>query len=245
MSSRGRDSGGARDWRSATRQIAVERGDGFSQGVDRQHLEAGHEAGLGGVGGGQQQLAIAIAPGAGRNRQHATCRVHRTVERELADDERVARRPARHDPAGRQHAEGNREVERRAGLSHVGGCEIHGDAFLWELEPRVADRGLHAIAALADGRVRQSDHHQRRQSEAQVDFDGNGDGLDAVQCRRLDRGQHARRSCKERGGACRCRSSRKDGGFVATRPRSTRFLRGGLAVLRAGTATRDLQRRQA
>jgi len=83
---------------------------------------------------------------------------------------------------------------------------------------------------------------ERRKSEAQVDFDGNGDRVDAVQRRRPDRGQHARRSCKERGSACRCRSARKGGGLVEATPCSTCFLRRAPAVSSAGIATRCVAR---
>ena len=61
-----------------------------------------------------------------------------------------------------------------------------------ELESGIADGASHAIAALADRRVRQADHVERREAERDVDFDLHAAGLDAEDRRGPHAGEHSR-----------------------------------------------------
>ena len=102
-----------------------------------------------------------------------------------------------------EDAERDRQVERRAGLAHVGRRQVDRDAVRRKLEAGVADRAPDAVAALAHAGVRQADHREDRQAERHVDFDVDGAGLDAedgggakarehAQCRVQGRGAVAR-----------------------------------------------------
>ena len=75
---------------------------------------------------------------------------------------------------GRQQSQGNGQVEGGAGLANVGGGQIHGDAVVGKLEPRVANRRPYAVPAFAHRGVRQADHREVRQAEGHVDLDQNG-----------------------------------------------------------------------
>ena len=93
-------------------------------------------------------------------------------------------------PGRREDAERDRQIERGAGLAHVGRRQVDGDPVRRKLEAGVANRDLHTLAALADARVRQADHRERRQAERDVDLDVNRAGLHAEDRGRPQAGQH-------------------------------------------------------
>src|SRR5262249_45510092 len=95
-----------------------------------------------------------------------------------------------------EDAERDRQIEGCAGLAHVGRRQIDGDLVGRELESRIADRALHAVAALADARVGKADHRGRRQAERDVYFDVDGGGLDTEEGRRTKTREHAARPAK-------------------------------------------------
>ena len=94
--------------------------------------------------------------------------------------------------------EGDRQVERRAGLADVGWREVDGDAMRREFEAGVPDRAADAVAALADARVRQAHHGERGQAERHVHLDVHGARLDAEDRRRPYARQHAAALCASR-----------------------------------------------
>src|SRR3954469_1529821 len=59
-----------------------------------------------------------------------------------------------------------------------------------KLVPGIAYGAAHAVAALADARIRQSDHREAGQTERYVDLDLNRTGLHAEQRRGSKAGQH-------------------------------------------------------
>src|SRR5207244_597445 len=67
----------------------------------------------------------------------------------------------------------------------------HRDAMRRKLEAGIANGAADPVAALADARVRQADHRERREPERDVDLDVNGAGLDAEHRRRPQARQHA------------------------------------------------------
>jgi hypothetical protein len=169
-------------------------------------LQAGHRVGeradghdvqriddrrLAGVRLGQQHGGHALAAQPDGHREHAARRQDLAVERQLADhrDPRPPG-PRRHARRG-EDAERDRQVERRAGLAHVGRRQVDRDAMAGELEAGVADRGADPVAALAHGRVGQPDHGEHRQAERDVDLDRDGERLDAAERRTLHLRQHA------------------------------------------------------
>ena len=73
------------------------------------------------VGRRQQQAAKPRAPRRRGDRQHAARRLDAAVERQLAEDQHVVDdRAAAITPDAAQHAERDRQIERRARLAHVG-----------------------------------------------------------------------------------------------------------------------------
>ena len=64
---------------------------------------------------------------------------------------------------GRQNPERDGQIERRADLAQVGRPQADRHAARRKRKARVANRGPHAIAALADRRVGQTDHRHDRQ----------------------------------------------------------------------------------
>ena len=149
--------------RRPVRRRIVQRGDGFGERCGPGRAAARRRPPL-----PPHCAPAAACPRSGparrcRDRQDAARRLDPAVERQLAEDQRRRRTSRRATSAGRrQDAERNRQVERRAGLAHVGGREVDRDAMRRELEAGVADRAAHAVAALAHARVRQPDHRKRR-----------------------------------------------------------------------------------
>jgi hypothetical protein len=97
-----------------------------------------------------------------------------------------------------EDAQGDREIERRAGLPHISGRQVDGDAVRRKLEPRIPDRALDPIAALADARVGQPDQVEAGQAERDVDLDVHGPGVDPEESGRPEAGEHMPAGCKPR-----------------------------------------------
>ncbi len=95
-----------------------------------------------------------------------------------------------------EDAERDRQVERRAGLAHVGRRQVDRDAMRRKLEAGVPDRAPDAVAALADARVGQPDHREAGQAERDVDFDVDGAGVDPEEGGGPEAGEHMRTGCK-------------------------------------------------
>ncbi len=112
-----------------------------------------------------------------RDRKSSLDRLEPPVEGELSEDERVRGDRAGRLAARREDSERDGQVERRPLLPHVGGSEIHRDAFLWKGEAVVLDRGGHPLAALAHRRRRQPDDRERRQSAREIDLDRDSEPL--------------------------------------------------------------------
>ena len=111
---------------------------------------------------------------------------------EFADDDDVADVAAGDHAAGREHAQRDRQVVRGARLPHIGRRQVDDDAVLGKLEAGIANRRVHAIAALAHPGVGQADQLKAGQAEAQVDLDVHGTGLDADDGGALEAREHAR-----------------------------------------------------
>src|SRR5690606_11980718 len=92
---------------------------------------------------------------------------------------------------GREDAEGHRQVEGGAFLAQVGGREVDGDAPAGRLVTRVLEGREHAFARLLDGRVGKPHQTEARQSEGDVDLDGDGHRLDALEGAAVKYRKHA------------------------------------------------------
>ncbi len=90
----------------------------------------------------------------GGDRQDAAHRAQRSVERQLADEQR-ARQRRRVDHARRaEHPDGDRDVVSGAVLAQVGGRQVDGDPARRQLEAAVLQRAADADAPLAHARRR-------------------------------------------------------------------------------------------
>jgi hypothetical protein len=127
----------------------------------------------------QQQPPHARAPGCHGNREHAANAVDGTVERQFAEDHGIVDGPSVQLSRGGEQSERNGQVEGRACLADIGGREVDRDAVGRELEARVSNGGPHAIAALANGRVGQTDHGEVGEAERYVDLDMHRVGVHA------------------------------------------------------------------
>jgi hypothetical protein len=127
-----------------------------------------------------------------RNGQDSAGCVDPSVERELADHERVVDRAAFQFAGRRQQAERDRQVEGGARLAHVGRGEIDRDAVRRKLVSRVPDRGFHSMVALANGRIGKADHREAREAKRDVHLDVHGKCLDSKERRRAQACEHAR-----------------------------------------------------
>jgi hypothetical protein len=132
----------------------------FGQRRHREHLQTFHDRRFGSVHHGEQDARCARTSGGHGNRQHAARLVDRSVERQLAKENELGSVPPFDGSLRGENAERDRQIEGRAGLAHVGWRQIHRDAMRRELEAGISDRASHALPALADARVRQTDHRE-------------------------------------------------------------------------------------
>ena len=180
------------------RHGVVQRADGFDQGPDREDVEPANNRRLAGIGARQKNAGESLTPCRGRDGQHAPRGLDGAVERDLANDDDVGDGAALDDALGGQDAKRNGQVERRSGLSHVGRCQVDGDAMWGEFEPRVANRAAHAVAAFAHARVGEADHRESRQPERDVDFDVDRTGVDTEHGGRTKGGEHTHDTARRR-----------------------------------------------
>ena len=152
--------------RRSRRRGTTEQRHGVAQGGGRQHAQAIDRRRLAVVVMRDEQGGDATPPAREPDGQRAAHGPDLSVERELADDSERAQRALAERAGGRQDAERDRKVERRAFLAEIGRSEVHRDAIGRKGEPRVADRRPHALATLADGRVGQAHRRECRQSRA-------------------------------------------------------------------------------
>ena len=143
----------------------------------------------------------AARPRAEELREHAAQRLHRALERQLADEEHALERLARRRAERAQRGRGDGEVEPAAGLLHVGRREVDDDAALADVDAHVRQRALHAHAALANGRLGEADELEERRTRAGLDLDANGVSVETDE-RGAERGGEHGPARKERS-ACR------------------------------------------
>ena len=176
----------------------VERRDRLVERADRIQAESLDDGRLGAIRIGQQQGAVAVAPGRGGDWQHATRLLNRAVEGQLAEHQRVVEIAPRQASGGGEQPERDRQIERGARLSQVGRGEVDGDAMRRKFEAAVADGAANAVAALAHARVGQSDEMEPGKSERDVDLDLDDGGVDAEDGGGANAGEHAVGACKRR-----------------------------------------------
>lgn len=164
---------------------------GFLQSADRHHVESGYDRRFAGVGARDEDAADAVTPRLRRDRQHTPHRPDRAVERELAEHDRVAQVTHWDEPGGREHAEGDGQVETRTDFADIGRREVDRDTSLRKREAGVADGALDTVATLTHAGIGQPHQRDRRQPAIRdVDLDADGVGVDAVNRRGAEYGKH-------------------------------------------------------
>ena len=151
------------------------------------------QRGLGGVGGGDEELLHPLAGGEHGHGQHAGDGAHLAGEAQLTQEGGVLRQGA--DLArGGHNAQQDGQVVHRALLPDAGRGQIDGDAADGELGPAVFHRGTHPLTGLLHRRVRQTHHVKGGQTAGEHALHRYLIAADAGQAQRTHRGHHRLRS---------------------------------------------------
>jgi len=160
------------------------------EALDPEDVEPVHQGGLGGVRDRHDQLGVARPPGPERHGQGAEHRSEPAAQGEFAAHRVALETLPGHLGAGREEGDGERQIERGAGLAQVRRGEIGGDPLERELAAGVEQRGAHPFPRLAHARVREPDDREDRKPSPKVHLDGHLPALDALQGEGGDAGEH-------------------------------------------------------
>jgi hypothetical protein len=163
--------------------------------------------------------AAAGLRGGDRRGQHARHRAQAAIEGELAHRREAREEAGIEDPARHHQRQRDRQVVVAALLVEVGGREVDGDAARGKREADRRQRGAHALAALRDGLVGQSDQQEGGQPAAEMDLHVDIDDVDAGEGDRRRARMHGRASVpgrRDRAASPRGRGARlgSSGGVV-------------------------------
>ena len=143
-----------------------------------EHADAGDDARFREVLPRQHQRLQLGCSGGERHGQRAAHRPDRALQPQLPQHRDPAQPLARDLLGGRKHAQRNGQIEGRTPLADVGGGQIDRDALQGERVARVRERGVHALAALLDGALRQPDGDERGEPVRDVGLDVHQIGVD-------------------------------------------------------------------
>ena len=149
-----------------------------------------HERRLGDVGRGNDHR---VGPGGAKRvdqREHARHWADRPVEPQLAEDADPVEDAVGQLAGGGDEAEGDRELESRAGLANTTRREVHRDPLERELDRGRQQRRAHALARLADCGVRQPHDVIAGKTRRHVDLDRDDVTVDAGERGAANRGEH-------------------------------------------------------
>ncbi len=176
---------GKRTSRAATENLHSARqalGDSHVDAVDQERLASA-----------SRRQADARQPGSATGIRHGeragTC-PHGSVQRQLAEQRAVIKAIARELSTGRKHRACDGQIESRPGLRHVARREVRSYATGGELEARVQDGRVHALARLPHRCVGEADDGERRQPAAHVHLHGDVAGVKSVEREGVSPGQH-------------------------------------------------------
>jgi len=99
----------------------------------------------------------------------------------------------------RQNADEHRQGIQTAGLAHIGGGKVDGDAPVRKAEAKVFDGGAHPVGAFPHGRVRQADDGKRGQPAGNIGFHRNGKAAQPVQAKAVGHRIHGVPPCMAHG----------------------------------------------
>ena len=157
-------------------------------------VEPVDERRLGGTLARDDEPLEPLAHGALGDGEDAAAGPQLSAERELTEDREALERAGGDLAARRQDAGGDREVEPGPRLAQVRGREVDGEASRGELEARVEDRRVDALARLTDGAVAEPDDREVRQAGADVDLDGDEPRVESRDGEGGDVGEHGRQA---------------------------------------------------
>ena len=141
--------------------------------VDAVDFDAVDEAGLGEVGGGDEDAPDLVLLGGFDDVDDAWDGADFAVQGEFADEEGIGE-VFREELAGEgEDADGDGEVEVGAVFLEVGGGEVDGDFLGGEGEVAVYDGAADALAGLGDGFVGHADNVESGEAAVGVAFDFN------------------------------------------------------------------------
>ncbi len=203
-------------------ELAVEKTDDFGQRADAVDFDVGHDGGLGGVVGRNDDAGNAFL-GQGLSEhgdgERAFDGADAAVEGELAGDEialGAIHRLRREDAVDGEDAQGDGEFEGVAFFFEIGGGEIDGEAAVGETVAGVEECGADAVGGFFDGGIGESDDGGFGEgfgAFGEIDFDFAGEGVDAMKDGGVEAGEHSllrrkheetkgRRTTKGLGGLC-------------------------------------------
>jgi site-specific DNA recombinase len=161
-----------------TARPGTDRIGGLAKARDTDDIDvAGQACLLDGIGGDDDPTDAAAGKGR-REGQDPGNGPDLAAERQLPDHREPAARAA--DLLGSEEdPDGDREVERRAGLAEVGRGQVDGDPSRRVDEARVADRTPDALARLLESRVGQADDREAGQAWRDVDLDPDDPAVEA------------------------------------------------------------------
>ena len=123
-------------------------------------------------------------------RQHARDSAQDTVQSELAEDAVALDLLARQHAHDDQQADRDGEVKMTSLFQHVGRGEIYRDAFRRQSEAERRQRRTHALAALADRLVRESNQREGRQARRHLHLNIDIEAVDPLERHRPDTRDH-------------------------------------------------------
>jgi hypothetical protein len=170
---------------------------GFPQILHAKDVDALDHGGFARVRRRYDDRAFPPPPRFERDRQHALDRAHRAIERELADKTETVEWVALDFFRGRDHAEGDRQIEARTFLFDIGRREIDRGAPARPKIAAVADRGRDPIAAFFHCRIRQSHDHDVRIAVRGVNLDLDFVSIDTEDGGGVDPGEHEARLAED------------------------------------------------
>ena len=154
--------------------------DDLGEMADAEDVYAIDDGGLGGIFGGEDQVANFLVAGADGDRKSSANGSNGTVERELSHDEMVVETFEGTHCA--QNGEGHGEIETGTFFAELSGGEIDGDGLVGVPEAGVHERGLDALTAFANRVIGGADQHEIAGHTAaeKIDLDVDGMGVDSV-----------------------------------------------------------------
>lgn len=176
------------------RQVSGQDANRLGQAADAEDFYTPDDSRLPAIVGRHQELADAAFLGFHRHGQDALGIADAAVQCQLAGEGPVLECIGAELTRGHQQAQGDREIEAAGILGQVGGCEIDDGAARMPAVAQVGHGPLDAMHALLDRHLGQADQYRLGQAERGIHFYLDRQGVDAVQRKAIELGEHARQA---------------------------------------------------